>query len=205
MTTHLLNKLPFARTAFAALLGLANTALGDVPSMDVTVFDANAKVAFKQPMNANATFATRSLPPGNYVVQFNSKSAAVKGNHYLLVVSAGKKKVIAAGVAGETFIAGGAAMRINVAPGSKITGQIVNDQAVARGDGLIYRQINGTRFVWVNAELGSNRGGHWVEAGLPPSANIVAWKIDDMRKRQDRGGEGTMIPHSYPALVAHGY
>ena len=59
--------------------------------MDVTVFDANGKVAFKGPMSANATFATRNLHPGHYVVQFNSRRAAVKNNQYLLVVSAGTK------------------------------------------------------------------------------------------------------------------
>lgn len=204
MKRHLITKLPFARSVLAALLGLATTAYGGVASMDVTVFDAAAKVAFRGPMT-NATFATQSLPPGDYVVQFNSKSARVKGNHYLLVISAGKKKVIATAVPGETFIAGGAAMRINVRSDSKITGQIVNDQAMAQGDGSIYRVIDGTRFVWVTGELGSNRGGHWAEESLPPSANIVAWRIDDMRKRQDRGGEGTMIPYAHPTLVPSGY
>jgi hypothetical protein len=164
--------------------------------MEVTVFDAHGIVAFKGPMSANATFATRNLYPGHYVVQFNAKSPAVKDNQYLLVVSAGKKKVIAPGVRGETLIAGGAAMRLDVGPGSKITGQVANEQDVARGDGPKYRLIDGKLSVWVTAELGSNRGGHWVEQGLAPARNIVAWNSDELRKRQDRGGEGSLITYS---------
>jgi hypothetical protein len=207
MTRHLLNKLPFVCSALAVLLGLTITAHGSVPSMEVTVFDANGKVAFKGPMSANATFATRNLHPGDYVVQFNTRSAAVKDNQYLLVVSAGKKKVIADAVPGEKFTGGGAAMKIQVGPGSQITGQVVNEQAIARGDGQKkYRLIDGKRFVWLTAELGSNRGGHWVEEGLPPAENVIAWRLDDIQKRLDRGGEGSMITYSdHYGLMTHGY
>jgi hypothetical protein len=196
MTRHLLNKLLFVPAAFAVLLGIATTAYGGLPPIDVTVFDANSKVAFKGPISANATFATGNLHPGHYVVQFNAKSPAVKDNQYLLVVSAGKKKVIAPGVRGETLIAGGAAMRLDVELGSKITGQVANEQDVARGDGPKYRLIDGKLFVWVTAELGSNRGGHWEEPGLAPARNITAWNSDDFRRRQDRGGEGSLITYT---------
>jgi hypothetical protein len=195
MTRHLLIKLLFVGCAFAVPPGLAPAANADIPSMNVTVFDALGGVAFKGPINANASFATQNLHPGNYVVQFNTRSAAVKGNQYLLVVSAGKKKVIAAAVPGETFNGGGAAMKVQVGPGSNITGQVVNDQAVARVDGLKFRVIDGKRFVWVTEELGSNRGGHWAEEGLPPAQNVVAWRTADIQKRQDRGGEGSMITY----------
>ena len=47
-----------------------------------------------------------------------------------MVVSAGKKKVIATGVSGEKFHGGGVAMRVNVGPGLKITGQVANEQLV---------------------------------------------------------------------------
>jgi hypothetical protein len=195
MKKYLLTKLPFARWAFALLLGIAASASGGVPPMEVTVFDASSRVAFKGPVSANATFATRNLPPGRYVVQFNTKSAAAKNNQYLLVVSAGKKKVIATGVAGETLIAGGAAMKLDVGPGSQITGQVAKDEIVADGLSSKYRVIDGKRFVWVTGELGSNRGGHWVEEGAPPSANVVAWRFEDIQKRMDRGGEGSMITY----------
>ena len=196
MTRHLLNKLPFVCSAFAVLLGTAITAYCGVPSVDVTVFDANAKVAFKGSTTANATFATQNLHPGNYVVQFNTKSTAVKDNHYLLVVSAGKKKVIAADVPGKKFNGGGVAMKVDVGPGSKITGQIATERALTLGDGPRYRVIDGKRYRWVSAELGSNLGGRWEEEGLPTARNIKGWGSDDFRKWQDRAGEGSMIPYS---------
>jgi len=190
----------------AVLLGLAITAHGSVPSMEVTVFGANGKVAFKGPTSANATFATRDLHPGDYVVQFNAKGAAVKDNQYLLVVYAGKKKVIADAVPGVKFTGGGAAMRIQVGPGSRLTGQVADEQAIAQGNGpKIYRLIDGKRFVWVSAELGSNRGGHWVEEGLAPARNVIAWRLDDIQERQDRGGEGSMITYSEHYGFMKGY
>src|SRR5215203_358431 len=82
------DRISSVRWAMAVLLGLAATACGEVPPLDVTVFDASSKVAFKGSLSANSTFATGNLHPGNYVVQFNTKSAAVKRNRYLLVVSA---------------------------------------------------------------------------------------------------------------------
>ena len=79
MTKH---NLQFVTAACALLLGIASTASAGVPPMEVTVFDASGKVGFKGAMNANGTFATANLQPGHYVVQFNTKSAAAKGNQY---------------------------------------------------------------------------------------------------------------------------
>lgn len=168
------------------LLVIASTAYGSVPPMEVTVFDASGKVAFKGPMSAKATFATPKLYPGNYVVQFNAKTAVVKGNQYLFVVSTGKKKVIAAGVPGEMLAVGGAAMKVDVAAGSKITGQVAPQQAVALERRFKYRVIDGQRYVWMTDELGSNLGGRWVEEGLSPARNVIHWDQDELRKMQDR-------------------
>lgn len=192
MKKHLFNKLPVLCSALAVLLGLATTAYAGVPSMNVTVFDANGKVAFKGPTSANATFAARNLQPGNYVVQFHTNSTAVKNNQYLLVVSAGKKKVIAADVPGEKFADGGVAMRVEV-PGSEITGQVATEQGVAQADGAKSRVIDGKRYLWVVAELGSNRGGHWMEEGLSKARNVTVLSPEDIQKKQDRAGEGSML------------
>lgn len=193
MKRHLLEKSSLVRAAFAALLGLAGTVYGGVPSMDVTVFNAAGEVAFKGPISSSATFATRNLAPGDYVVQFNTRSAAVKNNQYVLVVSAGKKKVIATEVPGEKFTRGGVAMRVPVGPGSHITGQVAKEEATARGEWLKYRVIDGKRFVWVTSALGSNLGGHWAEELLAPTQNVLAWRAEDLQKQMDRGGEGSMI------------
>jgi hypothetical protein len=202
MNTHLLAKLTFIRVALAVSIGLASTAYSAVPPMEVTVFNGRGQVAFKTAVRANATFATPGLQPGRYVVQFNTKSAAGINSQYLIVVSAGKRKVIAEAVRGEKFTGGGAAIQIQVAPGSKITGQIADDQVV--GDARSkYRVVDGKRFVWVTAELGSNRGGHWQEEGLASAANVVVWRSEDLQKRLDRGGEGSMITYSdhYPYII----
>jgi hypothetical protein len=185
MTRH---NLQFVTAACALLLGMASAAFAGVPPMEVTVFDASGKVGFKGAMKANGTFATANLQPGHYVVQFNTKSAAAKGNQYLLVVSAGNKKVIATGVSGETFIGGGVAMRVNVGAGLKITGQVASEENVA----LNYRVIGGQRFVWASEGLGSNMGGRWVEASMAPARNVVRVTHDALSKFMDRAGEGSM-------------
>jgi len=183
-------KLPMFCLALAAFL---STAYGGVPSMNVTVFDAAEKVVFKQAINSSATFATGNLPAGKYVVQFNTRSAAVKGNQYLLVVSAGKKKVIADAVTGETLTRGGAAMKIQVGPGNEISGQVLNDEAIAQAGGPKYRTIDGKRYVWVGAQTGTHLAGQWEEVSAAPSRSVVVWTRDELQKRMDRGGEGSMI------------
>jgi len=172
--------------------------------MDLTVFDATEKVVFKQAINANATFATGNLPAGKYVVQFNTRSAAVKGNQYLLVVSAGKKKVIADGVAGETLTRGGAALKIQAASGSQISGQVLNDEAIANLGGPKYRMIDGKRYVWVSGQTGTNIAGHWEEASVGPARTVIVWTKDELQKRMDRGGEGSMITYEDHTMFTHG-
>ena len=129
-------------------------AYGAVPTINVTVSDASGKPAFKGATNANGTFATANLKPGNYVVQFNSTNAAVKGKHYAVVVSAGAKKVSANAVAGEKFAGGGVAMKVSVGAGLNITGQVS-----AEADGAMK---SGKKMVWIPPQLGSNMPGHWV-------------------------------------------
>ena len=111
------------RSAVVSLLFIAACmAYGAVPIMSVTVSDASGKAAFKGTTDTKGTFATANLKPGDYVVQFNANSAAVKGNHYAIVVSAGKKKVTAGAVPGEKFAGGGVAMKVDVGAGLNITG-----------------------------------------------------------------------------------
>jgi len=89
------------------------------------VSDAGGKAAFKGITKSNGDFQTAKLAPGNYVVQFIAKSPAVKGGQYSIVVAAGKKKVVANAVAGEKFLAGGVAMKVEVGAGLNIAGQVV--------------------------------------------------------------------------------
>jgi hypothetical protein len=180
-------------TLLCLLLVVASVAYGGVPSMNVIVSDAGGKVAFKGATNANATFATANLAPGNYVVQFNSKSAAARGNQYLLVISAGRKKVIAEAVPGEKLNGDGVAMKVTVGPGLKITGQVATDQGLALAGSAKVKVINGKRYVWVKARTGSNIGDHWEEENLAPGHNIVRMEEMDLRKLMDRQFEGSML------------
>jgi hypothetical protein len=145
----------FRSLFFVAGLLAATAAFGETPPMTVTVSDAGGKASFKGMTDARGTFATATLPPGNYVVQFNSNSAAVKGSYYSLVVSAGKKKVSASAVPGEKFNGGGVAMRVAVGSGLNITGQAAEEKVGQ----------NGKVMVWIPPMLGSNRPGHWAEKG----------------------------------------
>jgi hypothetical protein len=127
---------------------------GGIPAMNVTVSDAGGKAAYKGATNPSGTFATTKLAPGNYTVQINSKSPAVKGNHYAVVVSAGKKKVAASAVPGEKFNGGGVALKVDVGTGLNITGQVAEESKTAMKDGK--------KMVYIPPALGSNMPGRWV-------------------------------------------
>ncbi len=106
------------------LLGAAaSIASAAVPLVSVTVADSSGRAAYKGITDGKGTFATGRLQPGSYVVQFNSRSAP-EGSRYALVISAGTKKVVASSVEAEKFGAGGVAMKIDVAAGLTITGQV---------------------------------------------------------------------------------
>jgi hypothetical protein len=160
----------------------ASITYGAVPAMNVTVSDASGKAAYKGATNPSGAFATAKLQPGNYVVQLNSTSAAVKGNHYSIVVAAGTKKVAASAVAGEKLVSGGVALKVAVGPGLNITGQVAAEAAQMTKDGK--------QMVWIPKQLGSNIPGHWAD---PDSAEAKAAKTagsmstENLRKRQDQG------------------
>jgi hypothetical protein len=143
--------------ALSSLFIAASWAYGDVPAMSVIVSDAGGKTAYKGTTNATGGFTTAHLSSGHYVVQFNAKSSAVKGNHYALVVAAGNKKVSAGSVPGEKFTGGGVAMRLDVGAGLNITGQVATETTVSAENGKI--------LVWIPPMLGSNMPGHWAEKG----------------------------------------
>ena len=105
----------------AFLFALASIAYGATPPIDVTVSDPTGKVAYKGKTNADGTFSTRQLQPGNYVVQFNCQN--VKGDH-AIVIAAGNKKVATDFVRGSQFRGGGLAMKVEVGAGLNITGQV---------------------------------------------------------------------------------
>ena len=205
MTKQLLTKLLTCLT----LTVLLSTAHGGIPGINVIVSDSSGKVAFKGVTEADATFATPSLPPGEYVVQFRSTNAILKGNQYLLVVSAGKKKVIADAVAGEQFAGGGVAMRLKVAPGLQISGQVASQQSTLVQGLTRVRVINGGRYVWVQSTLGSNLGPHWEAEGIAKAGYVGILSKQKMTKMLDSAYEGSMLDRYHAGghyeVTGHGY
>jgi len=171
MTRNIILSLPL----FLISLGYGAT----VPTMDVTVSSANGKVAYKGTTNANGIFATGNLEAGNYVVEFHSKNAATKGSKFGIAVSAGKNSVSADAVAGEKIAANGVAMKVAVAAGTKITGQVASGLAATKAvtnastgsqSNAKVKIINGKRYVWVMPQKSSLEGGHWVEESAAANA-----------------------------------
>jgi Carboxypeptidase regulatory-like domain len=142
-----------------------------MPSLDVTVSDSGSKLAYKGKTGASGTFATGTLAPGKYTVQFRS-NGNMPGN-YALLISAGKQKVMAEAVPGSKFSQGGVAMRLDVSSGLNITGQVSTGK-VASADmssNARVKIVNGKKYVWKGPEVGSNFGGHWEEEGKASAHN----------------------------------
>jgi len=171
-------------TAFFCLLVLlAAAGAFAAPSIKVTVFDAAGKPAFQGATGGEGTFSTGALNPGRYIVQFNAKAAGVTGQNYALVISSGKKKVVADSVAGEKFTGGGVAMRIEVGSGSKITGHIT-DAVMTRVD------ENGNKLVWIPQRTGSNLPAHWAPADSAEAKFVLTSDSLSFKNLQDKQAQG---------------
>ena len=159
-----------------------SVAYGAVPPVTVTVSDASGKAAYKGSTDTKGTFGTGKLQKGQYIVQFNSKSADLKGKMFALVISAGKKKVAADSVSGEKFTTGGVAMKIDVSDGLNITGQVTS--------GLQTKvDKNGKKMVWIPQRLGSNLPGHWApedSAEAKEAATSTSISRQDLQNRQNQ-------------------
>lgn len=174
-----------------ALLGAATLAWAAVPAMDVTISDSTGKVVSKLKTDSEGLFTTNSLRPGNYVVQFNSKSSG--GGPFALLVSAGKKKTSADSVAGSKFVNGGVAMRVAVDTPMSLVGQVApvghitlgSDQKGTKSTAKV-KYVNGKKFVWVQGTLGSNLGGRWVEAGSVEAQNVQGMSSKDVQDAQQQ-------------------
>jgi hypothetical protein len=153
-----------------------------VPEMRVTVSDASGHAAYKGATDSQGSFGTGSLKPGRYVVQFNAKRNDVEGSSYALVVSAGKKRVVASAVAGEKFAGGGVAMRIEVGGGANIVGQVASDLRTMTKDGRL--------LVWIPKQLGSHLPAHWAEADSADAKQAMTASSLSFKNLQDKQSQG---------------
>ena len=155
-----------------------------VPSLKVTISDSAGKVAFKGATNTSGAFATKNLPAGNYVVQFNSSDSSLKGQALNLIVSAGKKKVTAEAISGDKLLTGGVAMKVDVGANLNISGQI-SSALNAKIDPKTKKKL-----VYIPPRIGSNLPGRWVpedSAEAVAARNSGELRTEDMRKWQDHG------------------
>ena len=173
-----------ARSIVVGLIAVAaSVASAAVPLINVTVADSSGKAAYKGATDGKGTFATGKLQPGGYVVRFNSKSAP-KGSKYVLVVSAGTKKVMANAVEAEKLAAGGVAMKIDVAAGLNITGQVAAEDKNSAPMGH-----NGKPMVWIAKKTGSNIAAHWAESDSAEAKEAMTsgnMSRQDMQNRQSQ-------------------
>lgn len=170
-------------TAVAGLVAAAaSLASAAVPEMRVTVSDASGYAAYKGATDSKGSFATGSLKPGRYVVQFNAKRNDVEGNNYALVVSAGRKKVVADAVAGQKFAGGGVAMRIEVGGGGNIVGQVASDLRTMMKDGKL--------LVWIPQRIGSHLPAHWAEADSAEAKIAQTASSFSIKNLQDKQAQG---------------
>jgi hypothetical protein len=170
-------------TAVVGLLVAASSfASAAIPEMRVTVSDSSGYAAYKGATDSKGSFTTGSLKPGRYVVQFNAKRNDVEGNNYALVVSAGRKKIVADTVAGEKFAGGGVAMRIEVGGGGNIVGQVASDLRTMVKDGRL--------LVWIPQQIGSNLSGHWAEADSAEAKIAQTASSFSIKNLQDKQAQG---------------
>lgn len=143
--------------------GLSASAASSPAGIDVLVVkEAGGAAAFKGKTGAAGSFATAALEAGTYVVQF--KSAMLKGDQYSIAAVGGKRAVTAAGVPGEKFSVGGIAMKVEVAGGSRLTGQVAVGDTAA---------VEGVRSATTEARQRGGRG-----------------NLDSFQRMQDLGGQG---------------
>lgn len=174
----------FARGIFIGLVcGAAAICTGAIPSINVTVLESSGKIVFKGSTDARGVFATKSLTPGGYVVQFNSKSAP-KESRYALIASAGKEKVVANGIPGEKLIPG-VAVTIKVGPGLNLTGQVTAEDKNSAPIGR-----NGKLMVWIPKRIGSNLAAHWAESDSGEAKEVMASTSYSLKNMQNKMNQG---------------
>ena len=177
--------------SFASLVGLLLAVVPEVhaiPPLDIIVSDANSKPAFRGVSNRDGTFATGKLAPGNYVVRFHSQHSFTKDDHYLLILSAGKKTLISNRLDGASFAASGVAANMEVAKTGVISGQVADAEELEKAG---VKVVNGRRYRWIKGTTGDNFGGRWVEEATY-TRDLKQLSQEGMRRLQDRSGQGNM-------------
>lgn len=173
----------FTHSLLLPLLAVASLSAaafaGSVPSLQVTISSRAGKVVYKGQTDAGGAFITPALAPGNYVVLFHSRSTP-EGGPFALVVGGGQKEVVAKSVPGKKFAQGGVAMRVDLAKGVSLKGQVSRAGAKSASgstaataippngerteNGVRVKYMDGKKFVWVESDISAGASGHWAPA-----------------------------------------
>jgi hypothetical protein len=145
-----------------------------VPNVDVTISDASGRLTYRGKTDAHGVFVTGRVRPGNYVVQFQAKNAAANRNDYAIFAAAGKHNVVADAVPGAKFAGAGVAVRLKLATGTPIIGQV----ALGGVNALRTKIVKGVRFVLLPPATG-DLGARWVAEGTHPARNIIRLRVDE--------------------------
>jgi hypothetical protein len=151
--------------------------------MDVKVTNSAGKVMYRGKTDSQGMFATTSLAPGSYVVQFNAATTA-KGGPLALMVHAGNQESSAESVPASKFNKGGVAIKIQLSSATTLSGQVApagtkmagatanattgaTTKAAAntgKKSKLKTKVMSGKTYVWIAGDdsMGSSFGGHWV-------------------------------------------
>jgi hypothetical protein len=135
-------------TAVIFAMVCASIRAAGVPGVEITVKQTAGGKTLKQLKTDTAgNFVVGPLPEGGYTLEFRAKHMPeLKTKHVSITVTGAKKSGSLEHVKGEQLVAG-AALKLDMARGSNLTGQITS----------------GVKMVWIPPILGSNLPGHWVE------------------------------------------
>ena len=169
-----------------------------VPTLNVTVADSSGKTTYKGATDSRGIFASPKMQPGNYAVQFSSKSASA-GSHYTLVVVAGTKKTFANAVTAEKLAGGGVAMKIEVKANASIQAQVsAEDKATRIGK-------NGKLMVWIPRKIGSNLPAHWAESDSAEAKEAETSTSYSAKNVQDKYNQGKTPQQGGDAVSKPGF
>ena len=164
---------------FVLFVTSAKADAASAPAVDITVKDRpRGRIVKQVTTDARGKFFIGILPEGSYVLEFRAKAALdLKKQQFSIAVDGTKQSGKQGGITGNSLI-GGVALNVEVARGSKVSGQV----------GVGANVLSKTKMVWIPPILGSHQPGHWVEEGSAEeifSRTRGNVRTDQMRQMQD--------------------
>jgi hypothetical protein len=164
-----------------SFVALVRGEAASAPVVDITVKDRpRGRVVKQVTADAKGNFLIGTLPEGSYVLEFRAKAAPdLKKQQFWIAVDGTKQSGKQGGITGDSLV-GGVALNVEVARGSKVSGQV--------GMGANARQQEKTKMVWIPPILGSHLPGRWVEEGSAEevlSRTRGNVRTDQLRQIQD--------------------